>query len=138
MLKYYAFGDGDDIEKYGKLFQEFARCFKGSQQLHWSRGLKSMFGIGEKTDEQIADETQQNAEEIYDLNRELWRLICKYQRKADFLHCVEYDQVNGGYTALELLEMLAKFEYHRIVGGAGVRGVASPPTTATPATALQT
>lgn len=138
LLKCYAFGDGDDVEKYGKLFQEFARCFKGSQQLHWSRGLKSMFGIGEKTDEQIADETQQNAEEIYDLNRELWRLICKYQRKADFLHCVEYDQVNGGYTALELLEMLAKFEYHRIVGGAGVRGVASPPTTATPATALRT
>lgn len=122
LLKYYAFGDGDDVEKYGKLFQEFAIYFKGSQQLHWSRGLKAMFGIGEKTDEQIADETQQNAEDVYDLNREFWWLICKYQRKADFLHCVEYDQANGGYTALELLEMLAKFEYHRIVSGADVRG----------------
>lgn len=114
LLKYYAFGLGaDDFERYGKLFQEFARCFKGSQQLYWSRGLKAMFGIGEKTDEQIADETQKNAQELFELQRELWRLICKYQRKADFLHCVEYDQANGGYTALELLEMLANFEYQR-------------------------
>lgn len=121
LLKYYAFGTGvDDFERYGKLFQEFALCFKGSRQLDWSRGLKTMFGVGEKTDEQIADETHKNAEQIFDLDREFWRLICKYQRKADFLHCVEYDQVNGGYTALELLEMLAKFEYQKILdGGAG-------------------
>lgn len=118
LLKYYAFGLGaDDFERYGKLFQEFARCFKGSQQLYWSRGLKAMFGIGEKTDEQIADETQKNAQELFDLQRELWRLICKYQRKADFLHCVEYDQVSGTNTAFELLEMLATFEYEKILSG---------------------
>ena len=118
LLKYYAFGTGvDDFDKYGKLFQEFAICFKGSQQLYWSRGLKSLFSIVEKTDEQIADETRKNAEDIYDLNREFWRLICKYQRKADFLHCVEYDQVNATYTALDLLEMLAKFECVRLADG---------------------
>ena len=120
LLKYYAFGGGDDVEKYGKLFQEFAICFKGSRQLDWSRGLKSMFGIGEKTDEQIADETQQNAEDVYDLNREFWRLICKYQRKADFLYCIEYDQENGSYIALEFLEMLAKFEYQKILNSASL------------------
>lgn len=115
LLKYYAFGLGaDDFERYGKLFQEFARCFKGSQQLYWSRGLKAMFGIGEKTDEQIADETQKNSQELFDLQRELWRLICKYQRKADFLHCVEYDQASGTNTAFELLEKLAMFEYEKI------------------------
>lgn len=111
LLKYYAFGTGiDDFEKYGKLFQEFARCFKGSQQLYWSRGLKAMFGIGEKTDEQIADETEQNSEDVYDLNKEFWRLICKYQRKADFLHCVEYDKETGENTSYDLLMMLANFE----------------------------
>lgn len=114
LLKYYAFTGVDDFERYGKLFQEFAICFKGSQQLHWSRGLKAMFGVGEKTDEQIADETQQNAEQVFDLERDFWRLICVYQRKADFLHCVEYDQVKGTQTALELLQMLARFEYEKI------------------------
>lgn len=121
LLKYYAFGLGaDDFSRYGRLFQEFARCFKGSQQLYWSRGLKAMFGIGEKTDEQIADETDKNAEQVFDLQIELWRLICNYQRKADFLHCVEYDKINSTNTALELLEMLANFEYQKILdGGAG-------------------
>lgn len=115
LLKYYAFGLGvDDFDRYGKLFQEFARCFKGSQQLHWSRGLKALFGIGEKTDEQIADETQQNAEDIYDLNRHFWGLICKYRRKADFLHCIEYDKEYQSDTAFNLLELLIKFEYDRL------------------------
>lgn len=105
---------GANTQQCGKLFQEFALSFKGSRQLDWSRGLKAMFVIGEKTDEQIADETDKNAEQVFELQRELWRLICKYQRKADFLHCVEYDQANGGYTALELLEMLANFEYQKM------------------------
>lgn len=115
LLKYYAFGTGvDDFERYGKLFQEFALCFKGSRQLEWSRGLKAMFGVGEKTDEQIADETHKNAEQVFDLHREFWRLICKYQRKADFLHCVEYDRINQTSTSFELIELLAQFEYQRM------------------------
>lgn len=135
LLKYYAFGTGiDDFEKYGKLFQEFAICFKGSRQLDWSRGLKAMFGIGEKTDEQIAEETEKNAVEVFDICGDFWKLISKYKRKADFLHCVEYDQIHQTNTALELLEMLAIFEYNKILDGVGVRGVARPPPTATPAT----
>lgn len=115
LLKYYAFGTGvDDFERYGKLFQEFALCFKGSRQLEWSRGLKAMFGVGEKTDEQIADETHKNAEQVFDLHREFWRLIFKYQRKADFLHCVEYDRINQTSTSFELIELLAQFEYQRM------------------------
>lgn len=111
LLKYSAFGTGiDDFERYGKLFQEFAICFKGSRQLDWSRGLKEMFGIRSKTDEQIADETENNSEHLFDLNDVLWALICKYKRKADFLHCVEYDKQNGTVTAFEFLEMLAVFE----------------------------
>ena len=45
-------------EQFGKLFQEFAICFKGSRQLDWSRGLKAMFSIDNKTDEELAEETE--------------------------------------------------------------------------------
>ena len=45
-------------EQSGKLFQEFAICFKGSRQLDWSRGLKAMFSIDNKTDEELAEETE--------------------------------------------------------------------------------
>ena len=47
-------------EQFGKLFQEFAICFKGSRQLDWSRGLKAMFSIDNKTDEELAEETEKN------------------------------------------------------------------------------
>lgn len=128
LLRCYAFGTDDNIDEYGKLFQEFARCFKGSRQLDWSRGLKDMFGIREKTDEQITDETQQNADELFELHREFWRLICKYKRKADFLHCIEYDKRSNANTAFELLEMLAKFEYEKILNGACVGAYGLPTT----------
>lgn len=41
----------------GALFREFAQAFKGKSQLHWSRGLKALFQLEEKTDEQLAEET---------------------------------------------------------------------------------
>lgn len=119
ILKYYAFGTGvDDFDHYGKLFQEFAISFKGRRQLSWSRGLKDMFGLVEKTDEQIAVETDNTAIDLWDLCHDFWHLIQKYKRKADFLHCIEYDQEHGTSTAVDLLEMLMKFEYHRILSGA--------------------
>jgi len=43
----------------GALFREFAEAFKGKSQLHWSRGLRAVFGLDEeKSDEQLAAETQ--------------------------------------------------------------------------------
>ena len=33
------------------LFRHFAEVFKGKRQLHWSRGLKKRYAIGEKNDE---------------------------------------------------------------------------------------
>ncbi|MBV6574955.1 rolling circle replication protein, Rep63 protein, partial [Acinetobacter baumannii] len=42
---------------FGKLFQEFAIAMKGSRQLVWSRGLKALLDLDEKTDEELAEET---------------------------------------------------------------------------------
>lgn len=104
-----------DDEKCAKLFQEFALSFKGRRQLFWSRGLKAMFGIGDKTDEEIINETEKNSTHVLDIANQFWTLIVKYGRKADFLTCVEHDYRSGDNTALELIEMLAKFEYERML-----------------------
>lgn len=45
-------GDVDDLD----LWQEYEQATKGRQSLVWSRGLKELAGIGEKTDEQVAAE----------------------------------------------------------------------------------
>ncbi|MFX9934746.1 rolling circle replication protein, Rep63 protein, partial [Acinetobacter baumannii] len=50
------------FEKYcGKLFQEFAIAMKGARQLVWSRGLKALLELDEKTDEELAEETEKDA-----------------------------------------------------------------------------
>lgn len=114
ILKLSAMGNQEQQEYFGKLFQEFALSFKGRRQLVWSRGLKAMFGIGEVSDEQLADETDKDALDVWDLNRQLWYLIRKFKRQADFLTCVEYDQKHDTRTAEELLFMLAKFQAQRL------------------------
>jgi Replication protein len=40
------------------LFIEFSTVFKGKRQLHWSRGLKKLYAIGERTDEQLATDAE--------------------------------------------------------------------------------
>ncbi|MPX65574.1 rolling circle replication protein, Rep63 protein, partial [Moraxella catarrhalis] len=104
-----------DDEQAGKLFQEFAICFKGRRQLVWSRGLKAMFGVGEKTDEQLADETEKTSKHVLDLESTLWTLIVRYKSRAYFLELVEKDYQTGTNYAFEFLEELAIIEYKRLL-----------------------
>ena len=53
-------------ETAGQLFTEFAKTFKGRRQLVWSRGLKALAGIEEKSDERVAEEAVKRAEEAED------------------------------------------------------------------------
>ena len=47
-------GDADDLE----LWWEYEAATKGMRALTWSRGLKAAYGIGEKSDEEIAEEDE--------------------------------------------------------------------------------
>lgn len=53
--------DGD--EHAGILFKDFAKTFKGSRQLVWSRGLKEMFCIDQIEDEVAAADCDEDAEQ---------------------------------------------------------------------------
>ena len=107
--------DGEPPVNFGALFQEFAISFKGSRQLTWSRGLKSLFGIDNKTDQQAAEETEKTAVVAMSIAHDLWPLVVKYKRRADMLKSVETDQLNNTCTAFELLGSLAEMEYLSLI-----------------------
>ena len=86
-----------DDSNYGTLFQEFALAFKGSRQLMWSRGLKNLLLIADKTDEQLSDETEKDSIELCEVPSFIFNLICKYKQRANFLQCIECDYENGSF-----------------------------------------
>lgn len=120
MLRLSMIEDHPEAEKMEKLFQEFALSFKGKRQLVWSRGLKAMYRIGEKTDEELAEETEKSSIEIMDIHEMVWSLVLRYHRRSDLLHCIEYDQLYGSDKVNQLISMLVSFEINRLsLGGVG-------------------
>lgn len=57
----------------GALFKEFAETFKGKRQLHWSKGLKQRYAIGEKTDEEVAATMDDQARLLGSITLDQWR-----------------------------------------------------------------
>lgn len=96
----------------GKLFQEFAIAMKGSRQLVWSRGLKELLDLDEKTDEELAEETEKEAITLCPIDDYIFALLCTYQKRWEFLRCLERDYENGcfgsGETEWLLIDMLEK------------------------------
>lgn len=89
----------DDLEvfekKPSKLFQEFAISLKGARQLVWSRGLKKLLQIEEKTDEDLAEETEQEAITLRTVDNYIFALLCHYQKRHEFLKALENDWEDG-------------------------------------------
>lgn len=77
------YGEHGDREA-GRLFQEYARVFKGRRQLFWSRGLRKLLGLGvERTDEQVAEETTAHGDELLTLDSEQWAVVAGQARGCD-------------------------------------------------------
>lgn len=106
----------ENQEIYGKLpsklFQEFAIAMKGARQLVWSRGLKKLLDIEEKTDEELAEETEKNAITLTTVEDFIFSLLCHYQKRHEYLRAIESDYENGifGSGAAEqlLIQLLEK------------------------------
>lgn len=71
------------------LFQEYAEAVKKKRQLIWSKGLKAMFLLEEKTDEQLANEKTEEAELIGTIEDEVWKWIARAEKRGQFLRLVE-------------------------------------------------
>lgn len=106
----------EDQEVFGKkpskLWQEFGIAIKGSRQLEWGRGLKKFLEIEEKTDEELAEETEQTAISLRTVDDYIFSLLCHYQKRHTFLECLESDYENGcfgnGETEKLLIHILEK------------------------------
>ncbi len=90
----------DDVqkEKYIKLFQEFAYCFYGKRQLYWTNGLKKQFDIVEVTDDEIINESLDDAEIVAVISKNDWYFLrsLPFDTRASLLRYAEL----GGVTAV--------------------------------------
>lgn len=84
------------------LFRHFAETFKGKRQLHWSRGLKARYAIGEKNDEQLAGDAEDDLSILLGLiTMEQWRDVLAVEGRASVLSIA----TSGGWPAvLDYLE----------------------------------
>jgi hypothetical protein len=88
LLRDYSENQNDES---GRLFQQYALTFKGSRQLNWSRKLKKLAGIGEKTEQQIVDETEKMSEKMMELDIELWNAVRSQNKRGELLAAVQED-----------------------------------------------
>lgn len=61
----------------GALFVEYSNAFHGKRQLYWTPGLKDYFGIDDKDDEQVVNETEEDACLLGLLEPSDWRLVVR-------------------------------------------------------------
>ena len=80
----------------GALFKEFAETFKGKRQLHWSKGLKKRFAIGEASDEELAAQMDDHAAMLGTITIDQWRDVLAVEGNGMVLMLA----ANGGWDAV--------------------------------------
>lgn len=89
-------------DKYSHLFSVYAKAFKGRRQLFWSKGLKELLKVADKSDEQLANEHSQDEpqDEVYEnmlnLGEQDWWTICFHRMRVEFLELIELDILRNG------------------------------------------
>lgn len=95
------------------LWQEFAIAMKGQRQLVWSRGLKKLLEIEEKTDAELAEETENVSITLAEVEDFIFNLLAHYQHRHTYLECLKNDYKNGCFgcgTAEQLLFYLLELD----------------------------
>lgn len=88
---------GDKTDKQaGALFKEFAETFKGKRQLHWSKGLKKRYAIGEATDEELSAQMEDHAAMLGTITLEQWCDVLAVDGSGIVLMLA----ANGGWEAV--------------------------------------
>jgi len=82
----------------GALFKEFAETFKGKRQLHWSKGLKQHYAIGDKTDDELAAAQDDQAVLLGSITIDQWRDVLAVEGRG----LVLFLAVSGGWDAVAL------------------------------------
>ena len=112
--------DNPEDKQASALFRHFAEVFKGKRQLLWSRGLKARFAIGEKTDDQLAEEKEDFAEILGAITIEQWRDVLAVEGRGIVLSVA----ASGGWPAVRA--------YLQSIKGAGLMPKACSEAVMTP------
>lgn len=75
----------DNDKQAGALFREYSAAFKGKRQLVWSKGLKALFAVEEKTDEETAAAIEARSVLFGYIELEDWKLILKAELRGEVL-----------------------------------------------------
>lgn len=110
----HAFGllaDAKTDRRSGRLYMVYIMAMRGKRQIYWSQGLKKTVGIGEVSDEQLAEEQREPADLLGHINDEDWSLIRSVGARAAVLDAAE----SGGWPAITvLIESLIETEIQRL------------------------
>lgn len=98
LRRYHEGSDDGSHKRFGGLFVQFAKCFFGKRQVVWSDGLKELFGIEQKTDEEISVEESEDARELVRISGEQWR--CVLHQKSDVRQILLTLAETGGHDAV--------------------------------------
>ena len=90
--------------------------FKGKQQLYWSNGLKARLGVSNRTDEELAEETDKDSEQIQEVATQIWRLVLRYKLRSLYLRAVEQDYLENSVNerVYNLIMPYAQVEQDRL------------------------
>lgn len=83
----------------GQLFVAYAVAMRGKRQIHWSRGLKQAVGIGDVTDEALAEEEREESDLLGRLEDEDWQTVREAGHHGQLLTAAE----SGGWPAIRAL-----------------------------------
>jgi hypothetical protein len=96
-----------DVEA-GQHFTNYAHAFKGRRQLTWSKGLRERLALcSEKTDEQLAEQSTEEAVLMGTVGEWDWQRVLRYKFRAKLLMIAE---LNGFEGVLKFLSDLASFD----------------------------
>lgn len=92
--------------QHGALFIEYAKAFFGKRQIMWSKGLKAVFGIAVKEDQEIAQqELSEDAVHQFSITAYEWRVVLHqpYDVRSQILLLAELAGVEGARSYIERL-----------------------------------
>lgn len=85
-------------EKSGWLYVQFSMAMRGKRQIFWSRGLKKLVGIEDKTDEEITDESREDqTTESGQFEHPEWEIIRDEKAQGEIISADE----SGGWPSVQ-------------------------------------
>lgn len=94
-----------------ELFVSYSLNMRGKAQIFWSHGLKALVGLDDLSDETLAEQEREDADQLGQLEHEDWVTVRQAGARAAVLDAAE----GGGWPAVQaLIEALTRAEIQRL------------------------